>query len=66
MAGIKIHQLDSETIKVIEGGGVARVIGAISVLGGTLLAWNSFGNFLHFFCLLWVVRATNKIWPTLF
>ncbi len=42
--GIKITQPDAEVIKVVEGGGVARIIGTIILLGGTMLAWTSSGR----------------------
>jgi len=44
--GIRITQSDPEIIKVIEGGGAARVIGIIILLGGALLAWSSDGKFM--------------------
>ena len=44
--GIRITQSDPEIIKVVEGGGAARVIGIIILLGGALLAWSSGGKFM--------------------
>ena len=44
--GIRITQPDPEEIRVVEGGGVARVIGAILLLGGALLAWSSSGRIM--------------------
>lgn len=44
--GIKITQSDSETIKVVEGGGAARLFGVVILLGGALLAWSSRGKLM--------------------
>lgn len=44
--GIKITQSDSEIIKVVEGSGAARVIGAIILIGDALLAWSSGGKIM--------------------
>ena len=44
--GIKITQSDSELIKVVEGGGAARVIGIVILLVGALLVWSSGGKIM--------------------
>ena len=44
--GIKIIQSDSETIKVIEGSGTARLFGILILIGGALLAWSSRGKLM--------------------
>lgn len=44
--GIKILKSDSEIIKVIEGGGAARIIGVVFMLGGILLVWKSYSHIM--------------------
>jgi len=53
--GIKIYELGSDVIKVVEGGAASRVIGVAIMLGGTLLAWNSFDNIMDMTFLLGIV-----------
>lgn len=44
--GIRVLQSDSEIIKVIEGGGVARVFGILVLSGGAFLALSSSGEIM--------------------
>jgi hypothetical protein len=44
--GIRIFKSGADVIKVVEGGGASRFIGAAILLGGTLLAWNGFGRIM--------------------
>ena len=53
--GIKIFELGSDAIKVVDGGASSRVIGVVIFLGGTLLAWNSFGKIMNMTFLFGIV-----------